>query len=80
MGELSHQKYRCSLFVLQSKKALAKGGCFSDQFKKLTHYHMNRRRWQVVTMKESWASGNKKPSRLKARKKIGDMSIQQLAL
>jgi len=34
----------------------------------------------LFTMKESWASGNKKPSRLKARKKIGDMSIQQLAL
>ncbi|MDD1629315.1 MAG: hypothetical protein LUQ48_02705, partial [Methylococcaceae bacterium] len=50
MGELSHQKYRCSLFVLQSKKALAKGGCFSDQFKKLTHYRMNRRRWQVVRL------------------------------
>jgi hypothetical protein len=31
-------------------------------------------------MKELWASGNKKPSRLKARKKNGDTSIQQLAL
>jgi hypothetical protein len=31
-------------------------------------------------MKEPWASGNKKPLRLKARKKIGDTSIQQLAL
>jgi hypothetical protein len=34
----------------------------------------------VITMKELWALGNKKTSRLKARKKIGDTSIQQFAL
>ena len=36
--------------------------------------------WLELTMKELWASGNKNHSRLKARKKIGDTSIQQLAL
>ncbi|OYV22026.1 MAG: hypothetical protein CG442_1606, partial [Methylococcaceae bacterium NSO1] len=47
---------------------------------KIRLWNTQTRKKPLVTMKESWASGNKKPSRLKARKKIGDMSIQQLAL
>jgi hypothetical protein len=33
-----------------------------------------------ITVKETWALGNKNPSRLKARKKFGDSSIQQTAM